>query len=283
VNAATDADRSLKDDLNRDVGTLDPVVRLSPENLGFAFAHNAALAALFDLGCDAVLVLNPDVVLEPAALEELAATARSMRPGPALFGPVLELADPTTLRATALTDTRGIRWSADGRHFDVGQGAPVGDPREDVMLVDGVSGAALLVPRETYDLLVSETGEFFDADFIAYREDAELAFRASLLGVRSFVVHAARGRHVRRLRGTTRGLDAQIDMLGVRNRFLIAFKYGRGRPGRMPLPYVRDAVVVLAVLLRERSSIPGLRDAWRLRHTMWAKGARIRAAAARPK
>jgi GT2 family glycosyltransferase len=114
---------------------------------------------------------------------------------------------------------------------------------------------------------------------VAYREDAELAHRAALLGVPSFLVPAARGVHVRRLRGTGRGIDPQIDLLGVRNRFLIAAKYGRRRPGGTVGPWLRDAVVIGGVLLRERRSLPGLRDAWHLRRAMRDKGARIRAAA----
>jgi GT2 family glycosyltransferase len=233
------------------------------------------MAELFEAGSTAVLVLNPDLVLDPAAIEALQ-DAERIATGPALFGPVLELAEPGTLAGTGRIDTVGIRWTASGRHLDHRQGEPLDRAPTALTRVAGISGACLYVPQSAFERITTASGEFFDEDFIAYREDAELAFRAGLLGVDCYVVPAARGRHLRRLRGTSRGGDRAIDALGVRNRFLIAFKYGAGRPGRLPATLARDAVVVSAVAMRERSSLGGLRDAWRLRRRMRSKGRQVR-------
>ena len=174
----------------------------SPENLGFCRAHNTALRVGFERGASALVVLNPDLVLERDALEALAAADN----GDQLLGPVLELADPETLQPTGRIDTTGIRWTSSGRHLDADQGRPVDEVAiSEPRVVAGVSGACLYVPRPVHDILVAATGEFFDDDFFAYREDAELGLRAGLLGIDSVVVPAARGRHVRRLRGTARG------------------------------------------------------------------------------
>jgi GT2 family glycosyltransferase len=232
------------------------------------------MAALFGTGCTAVLVLNPDLVLDIDAVAALDAAAHTVG-GPGLLGPVLELADPT-FGGTGRIDTVGIRWTASGRHLDDRQGDPLQTAPTALTRVPGISGACLYVPRAAFELIDRASGEFFDADFVAYREDAELAYRASLLNVASYVVPAARGRHVRRLRGTTRGEDPAIDALGVRNRFLIAFKYGVRRPGRLPVALARDVVVIVGVAVRERSSLAGLRDAWHLRRRMRAKGRQVR-------
>ena len=274
VNDADAEDADLGTKLCADLDELRPQVILNDQNLGFSAAHNRALEALFTTGCTAVLVLNPDVALDASCVETLNEAAAGLPT--ALVGPVLELADPQTLAATGVLDTAGVRWTWDGRHFDVGQGSALPTLSSAPLEVDAVSGACIVVPRPAYDRLVEQTGEFLDDDFIAYREDAELGFRARLAGVPSFVIPAARGLHVRRLRGTARGVDAHIDRLGVRNRFLIALKYGRHRPGRWPWPYLRDLVVVIAVALRERSSLPGLSEAWQLRHAMRAKRRRLR-------
>jgi GT2 family glycosyltransferase len=250
----------------------------STDNQGFSGAHNRGLAQLFTDGCTAVVVHNPDLVLEPTALAELH-TAEQRVGAPALLGPLLELADAESLAGLGLVDSLGIRWTRSGRHLDDGQGAALPALTADPRPVAGISGACLYVPRAAYDVVVGVSQEFFDEEFIAYREDAELAYRASLLGVPSYLVPAARGRHVRRLRGTTRG-DPMIDRLGVRNRFLIAAKYGRQRPGGAFGPLLRDGVVVMGTLLRERSSLPGLADAWRLRRQMRAKGRVVRQFAA---
>jgi GT2 family glycosyltransferase len=277
ANATSDDEaHPIQERLASAAGPLRWQLTASRDNQGFAAAHNTALAELFDAGCTAVVVLNPDLVLAPTALAELNAAAQRL-PATALLGPVLELADPHTMSATGTVDTLGIVWTRDGRHLDSHQGEPLVDLPAAPVKVAGISGACLYVGREGFDAVrAGSGGEFFDPDFIAYREDAELAYRAAILGVESFLVPAARGLHARRLRGTSRGADAAIDALGVRNRFLIAFKYGRQRPGGMLAPLRRDIVVVAAVLLRERSSLPGLREAWRLRHRMRAKGRQVR-------
>jgi GT2 family glycosyltransferase len=257
-------------------GNVPVVLTSSRSNTGFAAAHNRLLADHFVDGCSGVVVLNPDLVLEPTALDQLRLAAES-RVFPALFGPVLELADVGTLAGTGTIDSLGIVWTRSGRHLDDRQHDPIPSalpkaPYE----VAGISGACLYVSRAAYEVVTAATGEFFDEDFIAYREDAELGLRASILGVPSFIVPSARGRHVRRLRGTARGKDPFIDRLGVRNRFLLAFKYGFRRPGWLPAVLARDVVVLLGVGLRERSSWPGVVEAWRLRHEMRAKGRRLR-------
>jgi GT2 family glycosyltransferase len=264
------------------VAALAPAFRVeiaeSAENRGFCLAHNDALTAGFGAGASAMVVLNPDLVLDPQALEQLCAASD----GRQLLGPVLELADPDSLQPTGLVDTMGIRWTSSGRHLDADQGSPIDlGPNAAPRVVAGVSGACLFVPNAVYEDIVAVGGEFFDADFFAYREDAELGFRAAMLGVASVIVPAARGLHVRRLRGTMRGGDRHIDRLGVRNRFLIAFKYGRRRPGSLLPSLARDLVVCLAALTVERSSRAGLVEAWRLRSRMRAKGELVIAAAAR--
>jgi GT2 family glycosyltransferase len=277
---ASDEHDSLTQVLSTALAASQFTLTSSVDNLGFAGAHNTLLRRLFDHGCEAVVVLNPDLVLDPAALEVLQ-RAETEISGPVLLGPALELADPVTFAATGLIDTVGIRWTRSGRHLDDRQGEPIGDVPRELIEVMGLSGACLFVPRETYELIEVASGEFFDEDFIAYREDAELALRAGVVGVSSYLVPSARGLHVRRLRGTERGRDPFIDELGVRNRFLIAFKYGLRRPGHSLAVIGRDVAVVAAVCLKERSSAPALRDAWRLRKRMRAKGRQIRAFAAR--
>jgi GT2 family glycosyltransferase len=243
------------------------------ENRGFAAGHDLLVDRLLEddgLALDGVLVLNPDVVADPDLLAELAGFGRRAS-GPILVGPVLELADSASLDGEGTIDTCGIVWDRTGRHFDDQQGRPIEAAGNQPRRVAGVSGACLYVPRRAYDAVVSATGELFDREFIAYREDAELGVRADLVGVESWVCPRARGRHVRGQRGTRRGASAHIDRLGVRNRFLIRYKLGRFRPGSRAASTARDVLVVLAVLVKERSSIGGLREAWELRDVMRAK------------
>ena len=250
----------------------------APTNEGFAGGHNMLVDALANAGVDAFLIVNPDLVLQPDCLLLLAG---ARVPVDSLRGPLLLSANAERFEPEGTIDSAGIRWTWDGRHLDDRQGRPVNGLRGRPYPVAGVSGACLYVPRPAWEVIRAVTGEFFDADFLAYREDAELGLRAARLGWPSYVVPEARALHVRSLRGTARsGVSEHILLLGVRNRFLIAFKHGLSRPGARFGAPLRDALVVAGVLLRERSSLRGLLEAWQLRHAMRDKGRRIRAAEA---
>ena len=270
--------RFVEQALREVAGDLVLEVGWSAENLGFCLAHNRLVARALASGCTAVVVHNPDLALDSDALAHLV-RAVGEHGTRALYGPLLELIDPVSHAPEGLIDTAGIRWTRDGRHLDDLQGEPLPlAPRTGTKVVAGISGACLLVTADAHEVLVAGSGELFDEAFFAYREDAELAYRAALLDVPSVLVHAARGGHVRGLRGVRRG-DPVLDRLGVQNRFLTAAKYGRARPGGPVQPFLRDLVVIAAVLLVERSSLPGLREAWRLRRVQRDKGRRVAASA----
>jgi GT2 family glycosyltransferase len=110
---------------------------------------------------------------------------------------------------------------------------------------------------------ISIDGEFFDPDFFAYREDADVAWRAQLLGWRCIYTPAARAWHVRGVPfGDRRAAPAVINMHSVKNRFLMRAKNSTaGLFRRFWLPMLaRDAVVIAGTLLAEPGSLPAL---WR--------------------
>jgi GT2 family glycosyltransferase len=105
---------------------------------------------------------------------------------------------------------------------------------------------------------ISVSGEFFDHDFFTYREDADVAWRAQLLGWKCIYDPNASGYHVRKLRpGMRRFLPPEINMHSVKNRFLMRTK--NITPGvylRNLLPItVRDAGILAYCLLVEHSSL----------------------------
>ena len=77
---------------------------------------------------------------------------------------------------------------------------------------------------------IAVDGEFFDSDFFVYREDADVAWRAQLMGWRCIYTPHARGYHVRKvLPGNRRALPPVINMHSVKNRFLMRMKNMTGR------------------------------------------------------
>jgi len=232
------------------------------DNIGFASGHNALLQMAFAEEAQFCLVLNPDVSVAPGALSslvEIGAEAAST----ALYGPALERQEPESMPDRRF-DSNGIVWTPSGRHFDADMGEVWSIVERRVRSVAGLTGACLLVSSAAYDSIIAKTGWFFDDVFLAYREDAELGVRASSIGLESRLVELSGFRHVRSVRGAQRGRRL-TDLLGVRNRFVMLFRLGRLRPGSRLGAALRDAIVILATLTVERSSIPGLRSAFRIR------------------
>jgi GT2 family glycosyltransferase len=123
--------------------------------------------------------------------------------------------------------------------------------------VFGATAAAALYRRAMIDDIALD-GEFFDSDFFVYREDADVAWRAQLMGWKCLYAPYARGYHVRKvLPGNRRALPPEINMHSVKNRFLMRIK------NISPNLYcrnwlsitARDLVVVMCCLLWEHSSL----------------------------
>lgn len=208
-----------------------------------------------------VLLLNPDAYLEPDYVSSLIAAMKD-------FG----MATGKLLQAeTKLVDSKGIRMTRSGRHFDIEQG--LRDTRDTRREVFGVSGAAAMY-RMSFIRDVTVGGEFLDEDFFAFREDADVAWRGRLFGWRAIYVPEAVAHHVRTVTPEKRrALSAVINMHGVKNRFLLRFKneglYLSLR--NAPFELTRDVVVVLATLTIERSSLPALTWLWKNRRRIMEK------------
>ena len=237
----------------------------SSVNVGFAGGHNRLISA-----CRGAyyLCLNPDAVLTPDYVGALVQAMELTPSAGSATGRLLRLDNPDILDSTGIVMTR------DQRHLDrgadeVAEGRFETGPEE----VFGPSGAAALYRRAMLED-VAVAGEYFDEHFFAYREDADLAWRARLQGWSSIYVPAARAFHRRRVTPERRqDLPPEVNRYSVRNRFLLRMKNQSGREAlRFFWPtFRRDALVVGYVLLREHRSIPGLLDAVRLVPTMWRK------------
>jgi GT2 family glycosyltransferase len=258
-------------------------------NLGFCGAHNQGVCRLLEGQFDAVVVLNPDVRLEPDALRRMVDVC--------VGSPDIGMVTPKLLRANAdlsplaqpILDAAGMVLTSSLRHFDRGSGeVDVGrfDQPEDVF---GGTGACLLITRPCAEaLLISpaisdglvariypqladgslQRPKLFDEAFFAYREDADISWRAQLLGWRCCYEPRAVGYHVRVVVPERRAkLPATLNRYSVRNRFLLQIHNWRRSQGVWSFVnglLVRNVVVICGVLLRERSSFGALLEVVRL-------------------
>lgn len=235
----------------------------SPDNTGFAGGQNRAIAAT---SADWVLTLNPDVVLDPAFLATLAERAERPAPLGTLCGKLLRLGPDGAPVVPPRIDSTGIVFTRSFRHLDRGSEEPDDGRYAVEEPVFGATAAAAMYRRAMIED-VSVEGEFFDEAFFAYREDADLAWRAQLLGWDCLYVPSALGYHVRRVLPERRAdVPAMLNRHSVKNRFLMRVKNADAAVWRRcALPgLARDAAVLGGCLVREWSSLPAFADVARL-------------------
>jgi GT2 family glycosyltransferase len=265
-NASADDSATMTESFRR----IPVMLQRSQENLGYCTGHNRNLALS---NSDYVLTLNPDVYLEPHFLEILvkamdkdagggSATGKLWRWLPGVTREsIAAMFDSTTVKADnsspMILDSTGIYLIPSQRHLDRGSGLADAGQYDRREYVFGASGAAAFYRRAMLDEIKSGQ-EYFDEAFFAYREDADLAWRAQWLGWTCLYVPEARAFHVRKVLPERRAsLPADINMHSFKNRFLLRIKnMDAGTYLRFFIPIsVRDLGAMIYVLLREPSSL----------------------------
>jgi GT2 family glycosyltransferase len=232
-------------------------IAYNDENIGFAAAQNQAI----ELSAGKwVLTLNPDVLLLPNFIQSLVdAGGHDERVG-AVCGKLLAILASFDLPDRPLVDSTGIYFTPMLRHLDRGSQEVDNGHYTNYEYVFGATAAAALYRRAMIDDVAID-GEFFDSDFFVYREDADVAWRAQLMGWKCIYTPHARGYHVRNvLPGKRRALPAVINMHSVKNRFLMRIKNMTGHLYWRNWFSItaRDLIVVSCCLLREQSSLRAL-------------------------
>jgi len=224
------------------------------QNLGFAAAQNQAIALAQG---EWILTCNPDVLLMPNFIQALVEAAHVDPKVGTVCGKLLTIRASFDLPEKQLVDSTGIYFTPMLRHLDRGSQEVDNGHYLNFEYVFGATAAAALYRKSMIDD-ISVQGEFFDPDFFVYREDADVAWRAQLMGWRCLYTPLARGYHVRNvLPGNRRALPAEINMHSVKNRFLMRIKNMTPDLYRKNWLSItaRDLVVLGACLVREHSSL----------------------------
>ena len=229
-------------------------------NVGFAAGQNQGISASSG---DWILSLNPDTMLSPDFIGRLVEAGRRDPKVGTVCGKLLRANPDLSMMNGPRIDSAGLYFTPEMRHFDRGWNEPDDGRYGESEYVFGASAAAALYRRTMVEDVSLDDG-FFDPDFFAYREDADVAWRAQLLGWRSLYVPEAVAGHVR---SVTPGLrfvvPAVLRMHSVKNRFLM--RINNTTPelyGRCWLPAtIRDLAVMGACMVYEHSSLPAF---WRL-------------------
>lgn len=258
-------------------------------NLGFSGAHNQGAARCLSGGFDAMLVLNPDVGLSDTCLAEMCAALSDHERRGIVTPKLMRAANDLSSLPSGIIDAAGMILTSSLRHFDRGSGEVDTGAYDTSAEVFGATGACLLIsracveaialPAEVSDETVwkiypelrdgsAQRVKLFDEAFFAYREDADLSWRAGRMGWRCVYTPTARATHVRVVTPERRAkLPELLNRLSVRNRFLLQFNNWDLSQGLASLwngVVLRNLLVVAGVLLRERTSFSGLVEAIRL-------------------
>jgi len=235
------------------------------ENIGFSAAQYQAIAMS---DTEWILTLNPDVLLLQGFIEALTAVGSADPKVGTICGKLMTMTAAFDFPEEPLVDSTGIYFTPNLRHLDRGSLQLDNGDFRNYEYVFGATAAAALYRREMIEDN-SIMGEFFDNDFFVYREDADVAWRAQLLGWRCLYVPYAKGYHVRKaLPGNRRALPPEINMHSVKNRFLLRIKNMTPDLYRRNFFSItlRDLVVVGCCLVWEHSSLtafPRLFRSWR--------------------
>lgn len=284
-NASADGTRGVLQEFEKQfAGGLGARLRViyNDANRGFAAGQNQAIAQAHG---DWLLSLNPDVILKPNFLSTLLAAAEPIRAQNdkrvgALSGKLLrwkpfEAQDKPggSEERSNVIDSTGIYFLRNLRHLDRGSDEIDRGKYERREYVIGATGAAALYRRAMVED-ISVAGEFFDEDFFAYREDADVAWRAQLMGWRCLYVPEAVGWHVRRVTPERfKQLPDEINRHSIKNRFLMRAKnISAGLYLRLLIPVTaRDLLILGYCAIFNRGLLSGLGIFWSKRKAIRGK------------
>jgi GT2 family glycosyltransferase len=258
----------------------------SPINLGFSGGHNLAVKQMLEADFEYLLMINPDLRLAQDCLSKML-ECFSINPTIGAVTPKIIQADlALEPLPDNLIDAAGMEITKDLRHFDRGSGQSA-EYYNSSEFVFGGTGACLLLRRNFIEDLLLPTlrrnndlnkvysgladdsrPQLLDEAFLAYREDADLSWRAQLFGWQYFYCSDAVAFHRRVVRHDNRSeISPELNALGVKNRFLLQVNnlgvevlakcLWRG-------VIFRNIVVLAAVLITERSSLSAILSFLRL-------------------
>ncbi|MBI1850931.1 MAG: glycosyltransferase family 2 protein [Planctomycetes bacterium] len=229
------------------------VIRRLPRNTGFCRAMNLAIA--MSTG-EFVLTLNPDCRLDSKFLLHAMQSFRSDL-GIGSVAPKLIRFDGNEPNGSEQTvDAAGLALTWIGRVVNRGEGDRAPKRFDRPAMVFGACGAAAVFRRAALDSVSSPDESPFDESFVAYKEDADLAWRLRRAGWNCAYQPRAIAFHRRRWRrGNRHDVPAAIRRRSLRNRWLLLAKHESLARFIVGLPFLvaAEAAVILRVLACERS------------------------------
>lgn len=225
-------------------------VVLNGSNLYYSAAHNRAIR---ESSSEYVLALNPDVILDPGFLAHAVTAIQRMPRVGSINGRLIRI-QPNEMCLEDLQkqsldemmlDGAGLMMHKSRRPDLRGNNQPAGEACLEPTYIFGADAACALYRRTMLEN-VAVDGEYFDEDFLIYREDVDLAWRAQLLGWDCVYVPDALAYHVRSFRPgqSRRTISRLLKLSSVKNGWLLVVK------NEFPSAVFKNALWVLPYQLK---------------------------------
>lgn len=220
-----------------------------------------------------ILFCNDDVTLEPNFVERLVQTMQTDETIGMVGGKLLRL---TKRDSYPILDTAGLTMYRSRRVVNRGENEVDQGQYNTTEEVFGISGAVMMVSKKAITL-VQHNNQFFDEDFIAYKDDVDVSWRMRLAGFKIMYVHNAVGYHARSIQHGT--LDQRlvkpeiIRGYSYRNHLWTVIKNETGKTFFSACPWiiVYELSKFLYLLVREPSTLRYLSQVFKKWHSMRAK------------
>jgi len=151
------------------------------KNLGFAKAFNLMIKEASEAGAEYFLVLNPDISLEPLAIEKLVLALDNDKTLSSATAKILKW-NFSAQEKTNIIDSCGIKLLPGLRFADWGEGKKENEACAGEII--GPSGACAIYRLSALDQ-VKENNQYFDERMFMYKEDCDLAYRLFSAGFKA--------------------------------------------------------------------------------------------------
>lgn len=248
----------------------------NPENVWYAKANNQAASRATGTY---ILFCNDDLVLEPDCIEKLVTVAEQHSRAGVIGAKLLKL---TSAGGIPIVDSAGLIMTRWRQVRNRGENQPDTDqftstaPTPAGQAIFGITGALLMASRTALDS-VSTAGEYFDPQFVAYKEDVDISWRMLRAGFENLYVPTAVAYHARSIQqGNLLERTAKpslIRAMSYRNHWWTIIKNDTAkefwRDAWLILPY--ELMKFLYILVAEWGTVRILPELWRGIKTMRAK------------
>lgn len=205
---------------------------INPENYWFSKGNNIGIKKAQG---EYVLICNDDIKLDSNCLQYLVDDLDKDKRIGAITGKILRLTDNTDY---SIVDCAGLKKTIYRKFSNIGENQPDSGQFDNKRRIFGISGAFFLVRRSALES-IKYNQEYFDEDFVAYKEDIDLSYRLQQRGWKIIYQPRAVIWHKRSVKKDElrKNKNKLIKAYSYRNHFWVLLKNEKILSGIFILPY----------------------------------------------